>query len=336
MTGLKIVPFEPRDDAAALSLEEKCVQGKSIVLKFQRPTFDARSKVYDHYKIVCAWLHDELIGIGAYAKKTVSLHGETVIAIYIYDLRVHPDHRKCGVAKRLVDALLQDIGADADCIYSLVAGENMRALSLIDHYFKSDVVIPLTYAIIPVHKGAERTSKYSVSSLSEIHKMFLQYNLSVVFVPPTKVEKMSGYVTSIVLEGEQGGCSIWTNENLLAEQVVALSGYFRLLKVFTKILGRFFRFPHIPVPGENIHSWFLFDLFGRDKDAIRSLIGAVNNIALAKDRTYLYILLQSDDPMLKFLKGAGLKIFTLPYLFMAKGRLIPSEKDRLYIDVRDL
>jgi len=101
-------------------------------------------------------------------------------------------------------------------------------------------------------------------------------------------------------------------------------------KVYDKVLGRFFRFPHIPRQGEDIHSWFLFDFYAGDKEA------AVNNYALTKSRTYLYILLQSDGPMVEFLKGAGLKIFTLPYFYMAKGRVISLEKDRLYSDVRDL
>ncbi len=336
MNGFKIVPYEPLDEAAALSLEERCPQGTSIVLKFRRPTFDARSKVYDNYKILCAKLHDELIGIVAYTKKTVSLHRESVIATYIYDLRVHPDHRRFGVAKRLIEAIIQDIGDDADCIYSLVAGENVRALSLIRYYIKSDVVIPLTYIIIPIQKRVKRTNKYSISSISEIHKMFLKNNPSMIFVPPLHMEKMLGYVASIVLEAEQGGCSIWTNESLLAEQVVALSGYFRVLRVFTKLFGWFSRFPYIPDRGENIHSWFLFDFFARDKEAVHSLIAAVNTYALAKGRTYLYFLLQSDDPMIEFLKGVGLKIFTIPYFFIAKGRVTPLEKDRLYIDVRDL
>jgi hypothetical protein len=67
--NLTIIPYTNRDDEAALSLEEKCVQGKSIVLKFRRPTFEARSKVYDNYKILCAKSNEELIGIGAYTKK---------------------------------------------------------------------------------------------------------------------------------------------------------------------------------------------------------------------------------------------------------------------------
>ena len=80
----------------------------------------------------------------------MKLHGETIVAAYIYDLRVHPEHRKYGVAKRLVDALFEDIGQDADCIYTLIAGENERALALTRYSFRVNVVVPLTYVIIPV------------------------------------------------------------------------------------------------------------------------------------------------------------------------------------------
>jgi len=334
--NLTIIPYTNRDDEAALSLEEKCVQGKSIVLKFRRPTFEARSKVYDNYKILCAKSNEELIGIGAYTKKTVKLHGETIVAAYIYDLRIHPEHRKYGVAKSLGEALLEDIGPDAECIYTLIAGENERALALTRYSFRVNVVVPLTYVIIPVYKMLKGINDYSFSSVSETHRMFLKHNPSVEFVPPLQEEKMLGYVTSVTLKGEHGGCSIWTNENLLAEQVAALSGYFRVLRVFTALFRQFIKLPYIPGQGDAVKSWFLFDFFARDEESVHSLIAAVNNLALAKGKNYIYILLQSDDPLLEVLKKSGSKVFTIPYFFMANGRAIPLEKDRLYIDVRDL
>ena len=60
---MKITPYTLEDNEAALDLEEQCVQGESIVLTYRRPTFHARSQVYDKYRILCAKIDNRLVGI---------------------------------------------------------------------------------------------------------------------------------------------------------------------------------------------------------------------------------------------------------------------------------
>jgi ribosomal protein S18 acetylase RimI-like enzyme len=337
MADLRIIAYTVEDNESALSLEKQCVQGKSLVLRFQRPTFHARSEVYDKYRILCAKVGQRLIGIIAWTLKSARFRGEMIQAAYLYDLRVHPDHRRQGVATRLVRAALEEIGQEVDCIYTLIAGENLSALGLAQYVRGAKYAVPLTYAVIPVYKRLKEREDYQFTSVSQVHEMYLKMNPSTEFVPTLDGKRLLGYVTSIAIgEAMSGGCSIWTNENLLAEKVVAVPRRYQIGKVLTMPLRPFLRLPYVPKPTDTIQSWFLFDFCARDGKGVRSLLAAVNNIALSRDRKLVYILLQNSDPMLTFVRRSGHRVFTFPYVFLAMGRVIPTQTDKVYIDIRDL
>jgi len=122
----------------------------------------------------------------------------------------------------------------------------------------------------------------------------------------------------------------------MAEQVVRIPSYFQWMRVLNTVLRPFFQLPSIPRENEIIRSWFLFDLYARDTQSLRSLLASVNNFALDQGRTYLYLLLEKKAALLDLIKETGLRFFTFPYCFLAKGRVFPKETDEIYIDIRDL
>ena len=334
---MKITPYTLEDNEAALDLEEQCVQGESIVLKYRRPTFHVRSQVYDKYKIICAKIDNKLVGITAWAEKLVRLHGEFIRAAYNYDLRVHPDYRKKGVAINLTKAMFSNIGQEVDCIYTLIAGENIRALGLAQQIFGMKLAIPLSYVIIPVYKKFKQADNYFLASAKEVQTQYFNTNDQTDFIPEFNEKKMIGYVASTILAKEKvGGCSLWTNENLLAEQVVSIPRSYRIQRFFSEPLRLFVKLPYIPKPADIIPSWFIYNLYAGGEKDFRSLLVSINNIAFEKGRKYLYALLQNNDEILAFFKGAGHRIFTFPYYFLARGRITPAQTDKIYIDVRDL
>jgi len=336
LNDIRIVPYAAAANESALSLEAQCVQGESLILRFRRPTFHARSEVYDKYRILCAKVKNKVIGIIAGAEKFVSLHGEIIRTIYIYDLRVHPDYRKQGTARRLNNALMEDVG-NADCVYSLIAGQNKSALIVAQRVLDAQVVVPLTYAVIPVYKKLRGEAPYQPSSVSEVHETYLKLLPDTQFVPALQENRLLGYISSVtLLNMESCGFSLWTNENLLAEQVVDIPFHFRLMRPLIAPLQPFLRLPHIPKPGEIMQSWFLFDFCTTDKKNTSNLLTIANNIAFDDNRTFLYILLGSNDSTLRFIKNSGFRVFTIPYFFIARGRITPAENDRIYIDIRDL
>jgi GNAT superfamily N-acetyltransferase len=336
MTEIKFLNYSEKDNNDALLLEDQCPQGRNLVLKFRRPTFHARSQVYDNYKILCAKSGSKLVGIIGGTIKNVRLHGEEIQAAYVYDLRVHPEFQRKGIGKRLTNALLEELG-QVDCIYTLIAGGNDKALHLAIRNFEMKVVVPFTCLIIPVYKRTEAKETHQAKTASELHDLFLNQNPDLEFLPDFENERLKGFISSIALNNSgEAGCSIWTNENLLAEQVVRITSYLKLMKLFTALLRPFINLPIIPQPGEILRSWFLFDFFGTDKVSIRNLLDVVNNLALANNKTFLYILLQSNSSILQLVRKTGLKMFSFPYAFLANGTKFPFEMDNIYIDVRDL
>jgi ribosomal protein S18 acetylase RimI-like enzyme len=337
MIDLKIVPYTVKDNESALFLEEQCVQGKSLVLKFRRPTFHARSEVYDNYKILCAKLKNELIGTIAWAKKAVQFHREMIRAVYLYDLRVDPAFRRKGIAQRLAKAVLDDIGQDNDYIYTLIAGQNERVLELAKRLFETKFFLPLTYLVLSVDKRRKEKGDYNFTNAATIHKRYLEFNPNIEFVPELNEKRMLGYVTSVAMGKEMdSGCSVWTNENLLAEEVVEVPRYYQLMRILTTPFRSFLNLPYIPKATDKVRSWFLFDFYVKDEKYVNSLLAAINNLAIGYKRNFVYILLQNNDPALTFIKKSGYRVFTFPYFILTRGRVIPTQTEKIYIDIRDL
>ncbi len=336
MSDISIVPFTPADEKAALHLEELCTQGRALCLRYRRPSFKIRSSLYANSKIYCAKLGTKLVGITAAALKPVKLHGHTINALYGYDLRVHPNYRRKGIGKKLGEAQIHDLGKNADCIYTLVHGQNNRAYSLVTQYFSPDVVIPLTYVVLPVYKKFRNENKCHFSSADQIHQQYISNTGQREFTPDFNLDKQIGHVNSLNIEGCGAGCSIWTNENILAEQIMRIPNLFNMLRFMCAPLRLFYKLPVIPKPGEILQSWFLYDLYAEDFSSLQKLLKAAIHLAIDYHKDFLYILLQETDPLLNWIRRSKLRVFTFPYFFLAKGRNCPSPQDRIYIDIRDL
>jgi GNAT superfamily N-acetyltransferase len=336
MRGLQIDGYTSEDNLDALALEAQCAQGRTLVIRFRRPTFHARSEVYDTYRILCARVDGVLAGTAAWAEKSVILHGERIKAAYCYDLRVLPSHRSKGVAMHLTRALFDDIGDDMDCIYTLVAAENDRCVKPAQHLFGMKLAVPCTDCVIPVYRLRRGAGQCQSARFAEVHDAYLR-NRPREFVTSLPGEKLLGLAGSVVrTDGMDAGCSLWTNENLLAEEVLRVPRTFRALRPVVTCLRPFVNLPRVPRSGEVFRSWFIFDMFAESDRAALGLLAAVNNRALAEHRRFLYMFLQNNDPMLNLVCRKGHCIHRIPYLLLAKGRVLPRDTDHIYIDVRDL
>lgn len=335
MSNIDISPYLLIDNEDVLELEQLCPQGENLSLKFVRPTFHARSEVYEDYKILTAKMEGKIIGVTAAAKKNIFMHDQILNAIYGYDLRVHPSYRKFGTAKILTKTIIEMFGNDVDCLYSFVSGENERALNFVKRNFGARVSIPLTYLIIPVFRKLKSQNFYESADSIEIKNNYILQNPDVVFISQCEEKYLRGHVNSIKM-GSKAGCSIWTNENLISEQVENIPLSYEIMRSAFKIVRPFLNMPVIPGKSEIIKSWFLYDLYAKDIKELKNILAIVNNLAFSKGRNFLYILLQNNDPLISLIKKLRMILFSQPYWFIAKGNSFPKHSDRIYLDVRDL
>lgn len=338
--NLSIREYRPSDNAAALALEAQCTQGESVKLSFHRRTFHLRSELYEQAKIYAAFANDQMIGTFAGAIKPIQLNGKTVRAGYIYDGRVLPQFRRQGVAKTLAGYLIEQLIPQTEVIYALVAGQNHQVRRVVDEIYRPQVIIPLRYVLLPVYRQAQPSDKPSAVEFSHAQAAFMQHfsNLDFYCAPPRS--RLRGYLGSYELRSSDGiaGCSVWTNRDILAERVEHLPRQYAFLRKVFHPLRRFVALPHVPQVGEFIRSWFLFDFYANSPAAAESLLGAINNLALAAEMHYLYLLLQESNLFYSIARAFAPRWFSpmVPYFLLARGRALPKSDAEIYIDIRDL
>jgi len=328
--------YSVNDESSILALEKLCTQGDSIVLRYKRDNFRARSEVYENYRIICVKIDNKVIGVGAWSSKNILLRGKEIHTAFIYDTRVHPDYRKKGVAWHLIHYMLKNIDTNPECIYMFVAADNTRCLKPVQKLIGFKLAIPFTILVIPVYKKIKHNIKWSFSEVNIIHDMYLKYNSGVDFLPHFKKKLLKGYISSISIDNERTGCSIWTNKNLLAEEIVRIPLHYQIERIITDFLRPVIKLPHIPKPKEKIRSWFLFDVYAYSKTDLKRLITVAKNHAFTNNQHFLYIRLQNNDPLLKIITENEFRYYKIPYYFLARGTQLPGINDRIYIDVRDL
>lgn len=332
---ITIVPYSSHDDTEALALENVCPQGGTVMLRFRRPSFHARSSVFERSTILCAKADGRVVGIAAGAIKQTRLHGRTVRALYGYDLRVHPDFRRYGTARKLSQAVIDEL-SPAECIYSYVAAQNTRALQFTRRNFRPQSVIDLTYLVLPVFRKRIEDHRTQEVPASIVREGYLKMNECSQLVPDDAQHLMHGHVSSLMVASGAAGGSLWTNESLLPEEIVRLPLPLRLLRGLSVPLFPLHLFPQIPAPGTKLRSLFVYNIFAHDVAGLKSFLSAANNVALVTRRTWLFILLQACDPLIGLVREGGFRFLTVPYVFLAKGADTPLPGERLFIDIRDL
>ena len=215
MDRIEIVPYTARDSPDAIALEATLDQGEAIALRFRRPTFHARSSVYENSVILCAKSDGRLVGTAAGALKHVEMNGEVRRAVYGYDLRVDPAFRRGGTAQRLGNAVIEFLGG-GDCRYSLVAGQNRLAVRFTQRAFGAACTIPLVYIIMPVTRNRRRRPACTDPGPEAIHREFLLRAGPLDMLPPFRAELLAGFRRFLMSSSRKNGSSDLTDQNIRA------------------------------------------------------------------------------------------------------------------------
>ncbi len=123
---------EPNDNKALCLLDSLCTQGQGLVFSYQRVDFFLRPRLYDNWAVYLAEENGSVIGSISTSLKKVRLGSAYVDVGYFFDLRVHPDQRRQGIAVDLIQAAAEHVlQIGAQYAYTYVLGSNQPALTLV-------------------------------------------------------------------------------------------------------------------------------------------------------------------------------------------------------------
>jgi len=280
--------------------------------------------------------------MSAMAFKDVRLLGQPRRAAFYFDLRVHPDYRNCGIGSRLTDEAVRLGGARSDVGYWYVVGDN-RAMRGSTRSRIGTPVSGYTYLVCPTYRERPGRVDFRPSTMAEVHQCLLDTAPPFDFYTnPLVGGDLSAHVASWITASSSSaaGCSVWDNSEILAEVVEAVPAGLRLARgLFESRIYRGHLHPHVPGPGEQLRSWYLFDVFGGEPGPVVDLVRFVSARAREAGIDYLYIPWVAGDEWVGAVKA------DLPRLFSPRIRYVfyctdwggqPSQLSRIYVDIRDL
>jgi hypothetical protein len=339
---VEIGVYDPSQNAEALELERLCPQGTSLRLTFRRSSFHRRAENFPEWRIFTARVGGRLAGTAAVALKDAVLLGRPIRASFFFDLRVHPDFRGFRLSRRVSRPAFDWGLARSDFVYFYAVSGNVapphiaRTVGMAKLGGYAYLVYP-AYRRLPVEGRPERVS------FQEAHAALLDASPPFDFyADPGCQPGVGGYLESWLLRKDRdvAGCSVWTNREILGEVVEAVPRAFRWTGALLRApLLRRVRLPHIPRPGEELASWYLFDFFATHPALARSLLRHLAARALDEGIDYCHVPHQPGAPWVEAARSDVPRPFSPILSYALVGRTATGETPRLervYVDVRDL
>ena len=178
--------------------------GGTIQLVFDRsPDFFARSRAYESFRMCVAEQEGTLIGVGGVTVKSLRVNGIRHRWAYFYDLRVHPSHRRRGIAGLIANALVDGIRhAGITSAYSLVIEGNAPSESFVE--MRGSLPFKLcALALLSGEAGASRLERIPDVS-SEVASLLEATYRSYHFTPPWDPETLHGTLDRLTPLGWEG------------------------------------------------------------------------------------------------------------------------------------
>jgi GNAT superfamily N-acetyltransferase len=339
MSEPTVEPYTPELSEACLALERACPQGEAFRLSFRRRAFHLRAQNFREWGIFVAREGDRVLGTAAVAFKTVFFRGERRPSAFFFDLRVHPEARRRGVAQRLTRKVLDWADARGAALHYLYCVDDNRAMRNLASLFGGGVAGGYRYLVWPAYRNLPVERPPREVTAAQVHEAYVAASGPFDFYcNPLEGGDLQGHVLSLL--GEAAGCSLWSNAGLLEEVVEATPWVYGALRRLLRTWPlRTRAWPHLPQSGEALRSWYVYDFFAARPAAGRQLMRQVNNLALARGIDFCYVICTSASAWLSALQEEVPRLFAplLPYCLLVgptTGQRIKTP--RIYVDIRDL
>ncbi|HEV2079315.1 MAG TPA: GNAT family N-acetyltransferase [Allosphingosinicella sp.] len=335
--------YSPADSDEALELEARCIQGKKFQLRFARPYFHRRAENFHQWKILTARSRTRLIGVFAGAIKEVAWRGRPTKALFFFDARVDPEWRRSGVARTLANQLIDWAAPNAEIGYTYTIGDNAAVTTLGKQWIGAEASPGCAYLACPVYGNPTPSPDVRGADPAEVHaSMKASSGPFDLYADPAPAFDSDAVVGSWIYArgSESAACSGWSNESILSEIIERVPAATRLAgEVLSRWPLNLRPWPHTPVAGERLRSWYLFDFHASGPEAAAELVNAVAAEARARGIDYCYVIHQQGAPWIPGLLRGFPKAFSpiVPFTILARTLAgAPVRVERPYTDIRDV
>ncbi|MCK9152258.1 GNAT family N-acetyltransferase [Methanobacterium alcaliphilum] len=347
-----IRPFESKDSACIMDIEQMCPQGDNRCAMGVKKTQDTvnRYGVYENSQIKVAQKDDEVVGWIGWTLKTQKNRKY----IYLAEVNVHPDYHRQGIATQLVKEVEDNaLSHGADHIYCYIYEPNDSSKSLFSSMGYSPVLdvysaalsnyktydIPEVYKIKQINKNEIKETVELINDYYDGREHFVPYNR----------ENFQKYINHIQGYGLENFYVVKENN-----KVVACGGLWdcskyadfcfareptswKVMKGVYDFFSHFTKVPYIPAEGEFFKMSMLSNHAYRPENngAIKALISYFNNLLLNDEKGYLLATLDPQDPLIVDLKDFQ-PMVDIWSVFTKSFKEEIDEFDRFFVDVRDL
>ena len=347
-----IRPATDEDNKELLELEKLCPQGTGLVLQFDRsPDFFCRSRTYDSYNIYIAQGEGKTIGTIASTVRNFNLNGKRTIGVYIYDLRVHPDHRGRGIGSELIQHVI-DRSGEVQVAYAIIAEDNYSSLALFKKmgFQKTHDFVLLN---IPLYRR-QRSEPHEMRTITnhdapQVVKLINEHYRNHDFFSPltataflNKAKKLLGYGLDKIHVATVGsritGClGLWDCSGVFRARALRVSTKLKMLSYLLSFINVFESTMRLPSVGEPFRVMYARDFaFTEDISSTEALVEQSLQLAHGYGCTFLSFPLDSQDPVIAVL--TKYKPIRTTYHIHAKSLTSEplAKPTTIYVDPADL
>ena len=340
------------DNAQLLELEKMCPQGTNLVLSFDRsPNFFARSQVYLDYLIYVAEEEKKIAGTVGATLKEFNVNGKSVRGIYIYDLRVNPNHRGKGIGSQLIQRAIAE-EKEADLAYGIIMEENYPSVALFTklgfHNIHDFILLN-----IPIFKRKQGKTQNIRTMTTEdvqqitalLNKYYGDRDFFAELTPHDFLEGMSslpgyGYESIYVdkAEGKIQACTgLWDYSKIFRVTALRVSAKLNMLRYVLKFVNIFKDSMKLPAVGEPFKLMYVKDMaFAGKPETAVPLIEHCINQAYAQKSAFLSFPLDAAEPMAQIIaKYKPIIVKNHIYAKSLSGEDLKSSQ-MAYVNVADL
>ncbi len=275
-----------------------------------------------------------------WAVKKVFYLGMEQWAAFYFDFMVAPLFRERGLRSKIFGEAFSLAEASGVALhYTYCALEDFASVDFLRNQIGAEPVGSCHTLRWPVYRKKRTKREFLSADVAEVHEAYLRECGPFDFYSnPLENGKLPGYVASF--SGEDAGCSIWSNGEILPERVVSNSILTRIAReaISYRPLD-LFSWPRVPAPGDLIKKWFLFDFWAGNPDSAVELMYRVNNLALEKGIDSCEVVHQTDQAWIGELRAVAPIFFSPVHSFTL---ILKSKEGAMqplvypYVDVRDL